>query len=192
MGERRDDERTRVSDYKQKKKGDKGQLVYQRTFLKSETKEVRLFGLGGQDEFELTGDVNKGIKIRILGGRKKDQVKDQSNVSSGGKKTTVYDKSVEVEKSKETRVVLTKDNEANTYNRKSFKYDILMPQISANINPDDGLFLGVGFLYTKNNWRKECSSLFISSNNIKIIQISDNNVLLFHQQLNIGANALNL
>lgn len=153
--ERIDDEKTRVSVYKLKKKGEKGQMVYQRTFLKSETKQVRLFGLGGQDEFELTGDVNKGIKISILGGKKKDVVNDQSNVSGGGKKTIVYDKSVEVEKSKETKVVLAKDNETNAYNRKSFKYDILMPQISGQFNPDDGLFLGVGFLYTKNNWRKE-------------------------------------
>lgn len=150
-----DDEQTKVSVYKLKKKSERGQLVYERVFLKSETKEVRLFGLGGQDEFELSGDVNKGIKVRILGGRKKDSVLDESNVKSGGKKTIVYDKSVEVEKSKETKVKLAKDNETNAYNRKSFKYDILMPQISAQYNPDDGIFLGAGFLFTKNNWRKE-------------------------------------
>ena len=152
---RLDDERTQVKVYKLKK-GEKGQVVYDRTFLKSETKEVRLFGLGGQDEFDISGEVQKGIRVVVLGGKKKDTVTDKSVVRSGGKKTVVYDKegAVKVDGGKETKVRLAKDNLTNAYNRKSFKYDILMPLISAQLNPDDGLFLGAGFLYTKNNWRK--------------------------------------
>ena len=154
--DRIDDQRTKVSVFKLKKNGEKGQLLYERTFLKPETKEVRLFGLSGQDKFDIKGEVKKGIKVRIISGKKEDEVIDQSYVKSGGKKTIVYDKegAVTVSKSKETKVVLTKSNEPNIYNRKSFKYDILMPLLSLQFNPDDGVFLGAGFNYTKNNWRK--------------------------------------
>ncbi|MEL7145391.1 MAG: metallophosphoesterase [Bacteroidota bacterium] len=152
---RLDDERTSVVVYKLKK-GKKDLKIYERTFLRSETKEIRLFGLSGQDEFDISGEVQKSIRVVVLGGRKKDKVSDQSNVRAGGKKTIIYDKAgaVKIDGGKETKVRLAKDNETNAYNRKSFKYDIMMPLLSAQLNPDDGLFLGLGFLYTKNHWRK--------------------------------------
>ncbi|MGB3467128.1 MAG: ShlB/FhaC/HecB family hemolysin secretion/activation protein, partial [Cyclobacteriaceae bacterium] len=152
---RLNDDSTSVSVYKLGKDGDKQQLIYNRIFLTSETEEIRLYGLSGRDQYRLEGKVKEGIKVIVLGGRKKDLVYDNSSVSGWSKKTVVYDKSVEVNESSETRVVLADDNEEYEYNRKSFKYDVLMPQLSFQINPDDGLFLGAGFIYTKNNWRKK-------------------------------------
>ena len=59
---------------------------YERTFKTNETKEVQLFGFGGDDEFEINGNVKKSIKVRIIGGEGDDQIIDNSKVAGIGKK----------------------------------------------------------------------------------------------------------
>ncbi|MBV6644844.1 MAG: BamA/TamA family outer membrane protein [Cyclobacteriaceae bacterium] len=156
--ERLNDQETRVTirKYKKDKIKDAGRVVYQRTFKNDETKEVRLYGFGGQDLFELIGEVNKGIKVRIIGGRKKDKVIDQSKVSGLGKKTLVYDrkKNTSVQKSGETSLKLAKSSEVHRYDYKSYKFDKTIPLLSAQFNVDDGIFLGAGFIHTDQAWRK--------------------------------------
>jgi hypothetical protein len=85
--ERLNDEETsvkviRLSDDKQ---------VYHRVFKRSETKQITLYGLAEDDEFEVSGDVNKGIRVVIVGGRGEDEIKDTSRVRSLRRKTIVYD-----------------------------------------------------------------------------------------------------
>ncbi len=154
--ERLDDEQTRVRMYKKAKKNKKDKKLYDRTFLRSETKEIRLYGLGGKDEFKVFGEVNKGIKIRIIGGSGVDEVKDESTVSGWSKKTWVYDTSDDndLKLSKESKDKTSSDPQVNEYNRKGFKYDKLIPIILASSNRDDGLFIGGGFLYTNHGFRK--------------------------------------
>lgn len=50
---------------------------------------------------------------------------------------------------------LEDDPDVNRYDRKSYKYDLLLPLLSVAYNKDDGLFLGGGFSFIKNKWRKE-------------------------------------
>ncbi|MEO1434472.1 MAG: metallophosphoesterase, partial [Bacteroidota bacterium] len=66
---------------------------YDRTFVKSETKEIRLYGLKGKDEFKIKGESSKSILVRVIGGKSSDKVDDHSKVSGLGKKTKVYDAS---------------------------------------------------------------------------------------------------
>lgn len=156
--ERLDDQTTKVTVHK--RDNDSGKIeqeIYSRLFQNKETNEIRLYGLGGEDVFELKGKVDKGIKIRIIGGLDDDKVIDNSNVSDGTKKTIVYDlkKSTEVEKSEETKLKLSNQPSINIYDRKAFKYNKMLPLITAQFNPDDGIFLGAGFIYTKHHWRKK-------------------------------------
>jgi hypothetical protein len=155
--ERLSNDQTKVTVRKISKKGEIEQVLYQRTFLSIETDEVRLYGLGGEDKFELTGDVDKGIRIRIIGGEDKDAIVDKSNVKGLINKTVVYDlkKNTELTPSATTRNKLSDNTEVNVYNRKGFKYDKMIPLVSVEFNPDDGLFLGAGFLLTKEAWRKD-------------------------------------
>lgn len=156
--ERLNDDETKVTVWKlTKKKGNKAQVLYERVFRTDETKEIRLYGLDGEDVFELKGQVKKGIKVRIIGGTDKDIIKDDSKVSGLGKKTIVYDrkKSTEIESVGGTKSKLSKNPEINSYNRTGFKYNKAVPLISTEFNPDDGLFLGGGVLYTFQRWRKE-------------------------------------
>ncbi len=56
------------------KKGEIRDKLYERTFLPNETKEIRLYGLKDDDEFILEGRAEKGIKVRIIGGKNNDKV----------------------------------------------------------------------------------------------------------------------
>ncbi len=140
---------------KRKKDGElKGEL-YSRLFTAEETKEIRLYGRDGEDIFEITGVPKGKIKVKIIGGTDKDKV-----INATGQKLAhlrVYDrkKSTETEGNSKGILRLSKDPSINYYNRKAFKYDLLIPLASLAINQDDGLFLGAGFSYTKNAWRKE-------------------------------------
>ena len=145
---------TKVTVRKRKKDGDLKQVLYERTFLADETKEIRLYGLDGEDVFEIEG--NSKIKVRIIGGTDKDLVIN-GNGDEKLSKTKVYDrlKSTQIQGNSKGILKLSKKPEINRYDRKAFEYDVLMPVITGAINPDDGIFLGGGFIYTKHGWRKE-------------------------------------
>lgn len=148
-------ESTLVSVYKTDRSGNKGGLIYKRTFLRSETKELRLYGLGSDDVFNIDGKVSKGIVVRVIGGKGKDSVVDASSVSGMGHKTKVYDdKNNIIDGGKETRNFITNDSLKNDFHVKGFKYDWLGPRVSPGYNPDDGVYLGGGITYKKQSYGK--------------------------------------
>jgi hypothetical protein len=71
--ERLENTNVKVAIYKLNKEGGKGKMISEREFLGEETREIRLYGLGGDDHFVVTGKKNK-IKVRIIGGNGKDEV----------------------------------------------------------------------------------------------------------------------
>ena len=56
------------------KGGEPGRVLYRRTFRLDETNEVRLFGMGGRDEFRVTGDGPRSILLRVVGGAGGDEL----------------------------------------------------------------------------------------------------------------------
>ncbi|MEQ9229782.1 MAG: hypothetical protein RIF46_03810, partial [Cyclobacteriaceae bacterium] len=50
-----------VSVHKIKKDGEVVKEIFHRTFVSGETKEIRLYGLDGNDQFKLKGNGNGGI-----------------------------------------------------------------------------------------------------------------------------------
>jgi len=122
-------------------------LLYHRKFKYNETKEIRLFGLKGKDEFHISGNAKKGIIIRVIGGKGNDAVIDSSSVDGLGRKTIVYDrkdKKNTIIKSHETKLRLSNDKSVNEYNRKLFKYNKVDLLLNAGYNIDDGVLLGGG------------------------------------------------
>jgi len=97
-------------------------IVYHRVFHRSETELISLYGLAGDDEFELSGKVGKGIKIKIVGGMGEDEIKDASDVSGWGKKTWVYDtkRGTELEAGPTTKDKRTKDVRVHAFDREGF------------------------------------------------------------------------
>lgn len=150
------------------KKGVLEQKLFDRVFSEKETKEIRLFGLGGGDRFSITGTARSSILLRVIGGEGEDILSDSSRVRSLQKKTVFYDtpgdgtfySAGEVSDRRST------DAEVNEYDRTSFEYGRLAPLIWGHYNPDDGLFVGAGFLSLRHGFRKDPFSqrhLFLAS-----------------------------
>ena len=146
---RLNDSETSVSIYNKDDKGEPDKMYYDRIFIYPETKEIMLYGLGGSDFFKISGKVNKGIKIHVVGGKNKDETRDESEVSGIARKTIVYDESekTKVAASKETRKVFSPDPGKYAYNYYAFNYNKFIPIVYAGFSYDDGLFLGGGFNY---------------------------------------------
>jgi len=156
--ERLNNEQTRVRMYDSNEEGDRQELLYDRTFFTKDTKEVQLYGLDDEDFFYLSGDVQRGILIRCIGGEDEDFFTDQSRVSGIAKKTKIYDSKEEnqVVKSGETGVKLTNNPIYNSYNRRSidYKIDYQIFTLGMAFNPDDGLLLGLGSKSVKYGFKK--------------------------------------
>lgn len=145
------------------KEGERSDTVYTRTFHPGETKEIRLFGLGGSDVFDFRGDGKSKIKVRVIGGDGSDSVRNRS-----GLKTIVYDVTGGVNVSDGKNIIdrTSDDPDVNTYDRRAFKYPRLAPLLYGNYNYDDGLFLGGGFFMTTHGFRKtpfKTQHLFLAS-----------------------------
>ena len=147
---------TRVTIQKISKKGKTEQTTYVRTFLSDETKEVRIYGFGDDDQFEVKGTHKGGIKIRVIGGKGKDEIRDLTAGKSAGN-VLIYDRkhSTQLPSSYSFKNRLSDKKDINRYERYAFKYDQLMPLVYGSLNPDDGLFLGGGYLFTSQGWRKK-------------------------------------
>ncbi|MEO1652320.1 MAG: BamA/TamA family outer membrane protein, partial [Bacteroidota bacterium] len=156
--QRRNDQETLLRVFKVKKDSRKKiALIYERLFRNNETREIRLYGLDGHDEFKLEGEVNKGLKVRIIGGGDQDKVIDQSLVRKGGKKTWVYDKpkGMDLQAGPETRSKVADKKGINRYDRQEFRYNYFGPNIFLGFNIDDGVFLGGGVNMTTHAFRKK-------------------------------------
>ena len=138
------------------KQGERGKMHYERLFRKDETRFINIYAMGGEDKIELDGQAEKSIIVRVIGGDGIDSLNDNSNVKGLARKTLYYDTkaTAEIISKGETGDRTSKSPSVNAYDRKAFKYDRLAPLIFGNINPDDGLFVGGGFYYQKEGFRK--------------------------------------
>jgi hypothetical protein len=154
---RQDDENTLVTIRKIDKEGQLEQVLYQRQFKTDETREIRLYGLDGNDEFRISGQVGKGIRVRIIGGDEADKITDESRVSGLSKKTFVYDTDTgnELNLGPETRDRTAAQPVANEYDHKAFKYNYVGPLVAIGYNRDDGFIAGGGVSIKDQGFKKE-------------------------------------
>jgi hypothetical protein len=146
-----------VAIYDLDKDNSRSRLLYQRKFVPGITKEVRLYGRDGEDVFAVEGSHSSPIKLRLIGGGEADSFTVDKAFSNRGK-LYIYDrddKENTFPKPALARLKTSKDTTVNNFNPQSFKYDVLMPQATVGFNLDDGVLLGIGFVYTKQGFRKE-------------------------------------
>lgn len=146
-----------VKVYKINKEGERDRKIYDRLFHYRETNEIRLYGLGNEDQFVITGDARKSILVRIIGGSGNDMVADSSRVTGCPKKTVFYDneRNPAPQYRRELRDRRSSHPDINLYNRKAFKYNRVAPLLYGNYNPDDGVFIGGGVLAEIHGFRKD-------------------------------------
>jgi Omp85 superfamily domain len=154
--ERHDDESVIVTVFKVSKNGEMDKKIYERKFLQTETKEIRLHGLEGSDKFNLHGNGIAKIAIRIIGGAGKDEFDIETATAAG--KTKIYDLATEentITGKGHYKNLQSSNPTVNAFGMRDYKYNIFAPFISAAYNPDDGLYLGLSLKYTKQGFRKK-------------------------------------
>lgn len=133
-------------------------LVFDRVFQRSVTKEISIYGLGGEDAFNLSGEGRKGITLRLIGGLDEDTYVDKSKVSGLSKKTKIYDDKDDnnIELGSEARDRTSNDPYLNTYDRRAYhyEYDYTIPLPIVGFNPDDGFVIGLNTLTTTYRFKK--------------------------------------
>ncbi|MFD1063017.1 phosphoesterase [Winogradskyella litorisediminis] len=141
---------TKVTAYRIKD-GKKTDIFHERVYNREETKEIWIYALDDDDVFDVSGEGNNMIMVRLIGGQNNDTY-DIKN----GKKLKFYDY-----KSKKNTVVTNKgakkftdDYETNVYNYKKLKNHTkqILPTIGAN--PDDGFKIGAAATFTNFNFER--------------------------------------
>lgn len=153
---RLNEDKTAIKVYRIINKQKQVEPFFSRIFTTGETKEVRLFGLAGNDTYTIDGNVSKGIKIRIIAGKEKDSITDRSVVKIGSVKTEVYDDGGNtLLTTKETRLHLTSDTGIHTYNYFGYLYDKKGVGPVVSYDYDDRLFAGLHAKFLHHKWRKK-------------------------------------
>lgn len=146
------EDQTQVVVYKTSKDGEILQEIYRRTFRRKDTREINLYGLGGNDQFVVTGQVRKAIKVHAVGGTGHDSFVDQSS----GKKIHFYDSEDEQntwQPAPKTAIHQSNNPQDNTYVR-VFQFDRTYPLALPSYNSDDGLILIGGAIQFKQGFQK--------------------------------------
>ena len=129
--------------------------VYSRTFYRNETRELRIYGLGGSDKYTVSGETNKSMKVRLIGGADKDIYVDRSNVRGRAHNTVIYDNpGNSIDGSKETKNILSKDPAINAYQYDGFTPTKKGLKPIAFYSNDDHIYAGLEYGFTKYGWRK--------------------------------------
>jgi hypothetical protein len=129
--------------YKKIGSTDSASVMYDRVIDQRVTHELRLYGLNGNDKFEIDPDVNSRIKLRIIGGKGNDTFDLKGNIHN-----FVYDLTTEknaLVNLKRTNKELSSSTSINDYKYSGFEYSkIRFPRVQLGFNEEDRLLLGVG------------------------------------------------
>ncbi|MEO6541182.1 MAG: hypothetical protein ABIN74_09340, partial [Ferruginibacter sp.] len=154
---RANDGSTAVNIYKITNEGKiKNKPFYSRTFYRNETSEIRLYGLGAEDKYEVSGKAEKGITVRLIGGPDKDEYKDVSGVKGLCDKTHIYDNpGNSIIAGNETRQHLATGPAINAYQYEDFTYDKKGFKPSLFYSNEDHIYVGLKYGIKKYKWRKK-------------------------------------
>jgi len=133
-------------------KDEKKKLFFDKTFHKNTTKEIWVYGLDDDDLFEVKGQQNNGIKVRLIGGQNND-IYD----ISASKKISIYDyksKKNTLKNVTGVKVKLIDDYDVNTYHPFKIRRNLNQILPTIGFNPDDGIRIGFVNTYTQNGFRQ--------------------------------------
>ncbi|TDH27306.1 hypothetical protein EXU57_06870 [Segetibacter sp. 3557_3] len=123
---------------------------YQRTFKASETREVRIFGLGGNDIFDVKGTSASPINLRIIGGEDRDSV-----TTTGEARVHIYDnKDNSFNTGSATKYHLASDSAVHAFKYANYTYSKKGISPVVFYTNEDRLFVGVAYNVLKQKWRK--------------------------------------
>ncbi len=135
------------------KEGEADELFYERTLHPAETQSVVIYGLDGDDRFEVSGATSP-ILVRLVGGTDGDKV-----LASGKLSARVYDErnGIDLEGNANRLKDRTSDNhpELNQYDFEEYYPNYTIPMPSLGFNVDDGFFAGFGLQRTIQGYKPD-------------------------------------
>jgi len=143
--------------HNKKKDGTEGRRLLKRTFLPEETREIRVYGIGGNDVYKLRGSGKSPIKLRLIGGTEQDSYESTSAFQNGDKVWLYENKEPNAnlwENLGKVRKKLSKDSAVHDYVYDAFVYDRKGILFNLNYGVDRGLILGAGYLIENQGFRK--------------------------------------
>ncbi len=149
------DGQVEVSIYPLSSKGKIKDQIYQQSYYLEKTKTIYIYGLGGQDEFVIRGEVDNSIKIRIIPGGGKDNITDLSQVKGSSKLSQIYQGKKEkdiISKSSETAV--KRPFHQATYDYHNYHLDALLPFLSVQFSGYSGIGFSLDVKKTKQGFNK--------------------------------------
>ncbi|MBP0904311.1 ShlB/FhaC/HecB family hemolysin secretion/activation protein [Mariniflexile gromovii] len=158
---------TQVQGYRLRSSG-KEDLFWDTHYYGGISKELWIYGLDGDDIFEVKGKGDKPIKIKIIGGEGNDTygLENKHNVN-------VYDYRSQMNTfEKRSHIILSDNYDLNTFNFMKNRKDMsqIIPLINAN--PDDGIAVGLNFKHTINGLRR---NPFSQQHSLRILWYSETN-----------------
>jgi hypothetical protein len=124
---------------------------YSRVFSASETKEIRIYGIAGDDRYVYEGNKSTTIKIRLIGGPGNDTYNIDPHPRAG--KLQVYDSRFN-EFNGSFRKHLSDDPFIHLYEYKSFEYDSKGIAPALFYDSRDHIYAGLRYRIEKKQWRK--------------------------------------
>ncbi|MBV9962015.1 MAG: BamA/TamA family outer membrane protein [Parafilimonas sp.] len=124
---------------------------YSRTFLFAETKEIRLFGLSGNDKYVISGNADNNIKVKIIGGPNQDSVINTSSTKNNN--VLIYDNSNVITTGR-AQINVCRDTMYRSYKYNWFRYDKSGFTPSVFYSNEDKLFVGFGYRTKHFKWDK--------------------------------------
>jgi len=123
------------------------QEYYHRTFIPAETNEIRIYGIGGQDVFEI--DNSSTITLRIIGGPDKDSLDQKGN------RFHIYDDSKNIFHAEHAVYHLSSSDSVHAFNYRNFHYNTHGIKPIINYNDEDRLHVGLAYSFRKYGFRKD-------------------------------------
>ena len=118
--------------------------MYDRIFDPRVTKDLRLYGLNGDDKFEIDSTARSKIRLLVIGGKGNDTFDMRGRVIN-----YLYDLKTEknfIEHRRRTRNLFSSEPPVNYYNILGFNYPVTrFPKVGLGYNAEDGVLAGVGF-----------------------------------------------
>jgi len=121
---------------------------YKRTFKPSETREIRLFGINGEDVYNIDAS-STDITIRVIGGPAKD------SIIQSGNKIHIYDDRGNVFQTTSVKWHISSDSAVHEYDYKNYDYN------SKGFGPvffydhQDRVYIGLSYRFKIHKWRRK-------------------------------------
>jgi len=147
-----------VEIHNKKKDNSQGRKLYKRRFYPEETKEIRIYGISGEDDYYVHGSGISPIKVRLIGGNQYNTYLASDDFVRKNK-LYVYDQknpdSNRIELGKGIKYRLSNDSNVNKYDYNAFEYDRRGFVANFDGGLDRGLTFGLGYLIQDQGFRKK-------------------------------------